>query len=366
MYKLVTFDKEENYIRDFLKIPKELYSKSEIVQNEKEERELLTEKHLLSKYFKIYKFIVYKEMKACARCILTFYPGDDCSYIGFFESINDSECTRLLFEEVSRLSRVNKCKKIKGPVDSSFWIKYRLKIDNFDKKAYVSEPYNKEYYLELFLASGYRIAETYVTNYYEKPPMFNYTDKKSKERYDKFISKGYHISSPSENDYDVVIREIYKLLMELYNDFPVFKSISEEDFVQQFGNYRRILDFSFVKVAYYKDIAVGFVISMPDYGNMLYGKIGFVKYVKLLFKKIRSSNYVLLYMGVKPEHCGLGNAMVQTMIKNVQKKRSTAIGALIKEGKVTQGYVYNKIISSNTYALLDYDLRYEDSMPDNM
>lgn len=71
---------------------------------------------------------------------------------------------------------------------------------------------------------------------------------------------------------------------------------------------------------------------------------------------MRSSNYVLLYMGVKPEHCGLGNAMAQTVIKNVQKKRSTTIGALIKEGKVTQKYVGSKIITSNTYALLEYDL----------
>lgn len=141
--------------------------------------------------------------------------------------------------------------------------------------------------------------------------------------------------------------------MGLYKNFPVFKSISEEDFSQQFGSYKHILDFSFVKIAYYNKEAVGFVIGMPDYGNMLYGKLGVLKYVKLFLKKIRSSNYVVLYMGVKPEHSGLGNAMAYTMIKNVQKKRATTIGALIKEGKVTQGYVNNKIISSNTYVLLE-------------
>lgn len=356
MYNLITFDKEENYINDFLKIPKELYSSRDIVQNEKEERELLLEVHLLSKYFKIYKLIVYSGRSACARCILTIYPGDDYSCIGFFESINDIECSKLLFEEASRLSRTNKCKKIVGPIDCSFWIKYRLKINNFDRKSYVSEPYNKDYYLELFLAGRYKIVETYVSNYYKKPPMFNYVDKKSMERYNKFTNSGYHIISPREKDYDIVIREIYKLLMELYKNFPVFKSISEEDFLQQFGNYKHILDFSFVKIAYYNKEAVGFVIGMPDYGNMLYGNLGFLKYVKLFLKKIRSSNYVLLYMGVKPEHRGLGNAMACTIIKNVQKKRATTIGALIKEGKVTQGYVNNKIISSNTYALLEYDL----------
>ena len=356
MYKLIKFDKEGNYIKDFLALPKELYSKSDIVQNEKEERDILLENHLLSKYFKIYKLLVYKEMKVAARCILTIYPNDQCAYIGFFECIKDTECSKLLFEEASRLSRDNKCNKIIGPVDCSFWIKYRLKFDNFNKKPYVSEPYNKEYYLEQFLAGGYRVVETYVSNYYDKLPRFNYTNKKCKDRYDEFISKGYEISSPKVKDYDIVIRKIYKLLIELFKDFPVFKTIKEEDFVQLFASYQRILDFSFVKLAYYKGEAVGFVIGMPDYGNMLYGKIGLLKYGKILFKKTRSSNYVVLYMGVSPEHVGLGNAMGHTLIKNVQRKRATSIGALIKAGKVTQRYVNNKITSSNTYVLLEYDL----------
>ena len=356
MYKLIRFDKEENYIKDFLVIPKKLYSTGDIVQNEKEERELLLEKHVLSKYFKIYKLIVFNNGSACARCVVTIYPGDEYSCIGFFESINDVECSKLLFEEASRISKSNKCNKIKGPIDCSFWIKYRLKLNNFEGKSYVSEPYNKEYYLKLFLAGGYKIVETYVSNYYKKPPMFNYINKKSKERYEKFTSEGYQIISPKEKDYDIVIREIYKLLMELYKDFPVFKSLSEEDFLEHFGSYRHILDFSFVKMAYYNEEAVGFVIGMPDYGNMLYGKLGLIEYAKLFLKKIRSSNYVILYMGVEPEHYGLGNAMSQTIITNIQKKRATSIGSLIKEGKVTQRYVNNKIVLSNTYALLEYEI----------
>lgn len=356
MYKLIVFDKEENNIKDFLALPRELYSKKEIVQNEREEKQLLKEEHLLSRYFKIYKMLVYSENKPCARCILTVYPDDDCSYIGFFESINDIECAKLLFDEAGRISRENKCTRIMGPVDASFWIKYRLKVNNFDKRAYVSEPYNKEYYLELFLAGGYRIAETYVSNYYKRLPAFNYMDRKCMKRYENFINKGYDISSPYERDFDTAIRKIYRLLMELYKNFPIFKNIDEEDFVKHFESYRHILDFSFVKLACYNGEAVGFVIGMPDYGNMLYSKIGFLKYIRIVLKRIRSSNYVVLYMGVLPEHRGLGNAMVQTLIRNSQKKRSTTIGALIREGKATQGYVSDKITSSNKYVLLEHGL----------
>ena len=57
-------------------------------------------------------------------------------------------------------------KKIIGPVDASFWNKYRLKINYFENKPYTSEPYNKEYYLKLFQDNGYEIIEHYISNKY--------------------------------------------------------------------------------------------------------------------------------------------------------------------------------------------------------
>lgn len=356
MYTLIAFDQEETYCNDFIALPKKLYSSREIVQNEKEERELLLGNHVLSKYFKLYKFLVYHDNKVVARCIITIYPNDDCAYLGFFESIEDTKCSSLLFQKAKDIARMNHCVKIMGPMDASFWIRYRLKTNHFNRKPYVSEPYNKSYYLDLFLAGGYQVAETYVSNYYKRPPLFRSFDRKSKARYEEFMQKGYTLVSPSVKEYDSAIRSIYQMIMELYQDFPLFKSIREEDFVKLFNSYQYILDFSFVKIAYDQGKAVGFVIAMPDYHNLLYGKIDILTYGKVFLKKIRSSNYVILYLGVKPEHRGLGNAIGKTIIDQLKLKRATSIGSLIKEGKVTKGYGFNIITSRNTYALLECKL----------
>lgn len=351
-YRLIRFEKEENYINDFLRLPKKLYSKRDIVQNEKEESDLLLGRHVLSKYFVLHKLIVYNKDVPCARCVITIYPGDTVAYLGLFESIDDFNCAKLLFDEGKRISIENKCNKIQGPVDASFWVRYRLKTSGFQKKVFVAEPNNKDYYLKLFLDAGYEICERYISNYYKRLPTLWFNNKKAKDRYNRFISKGIKIITPKAKDFDVIIKDIYNLLMELYSDFPVFKPISHEDFVKYFSNYRYILDYSFVKLAYHKGNAVGFIIGMPDYGNMLYRRLSFIDYIKLFLKRIRSKNYVILYMGVKKEYRGLGNAMIQTLFKNVQRKRSHTIGALIKEGKATGQYVSNEIISNNTYVLL--------------
>jgi hypothetical protein len=124
-----------------------------------------------------------------SRCVLTIYPDDTTSYIGFFESINDVECAKLLFEKAKEISIENNCSKILGPVDSSFWIKYRLKTNNFSRKVFVGEPGNREYYLGLFLACGYKVYGTYISNYYNKLPLAGYGDRKCSERYERFRSQ---------------------------------------------------------------------------------------------------------------------------------------------------------------------------------
>jgi len=75
-----------------------------------------------------------------------------------------------MFCVAEKLAHENNLTKLIGPVDASFWIKYRLKVNLFDRLPYVSEPYNKDYYLNLFLGSGFVIEERYISNIYKKLP----------------------------------------------------------------------------------------------------------------------------------------------------------------------------------------------------
>ena len=61
MIEVVEFQFEEKYIKDFLKLPQLLYGKDDLMEDKKSVEEILRENHILSKYFKIYKFVVYKD-----------------------------------------------------------------------------------------------------------------------------------------------------------------------------------------------------------------------------------------------------------------------------------------------------------------
>ena len=58
--RIVEFNKEEENITDFINLAKKLYTKPTLMEDEKTMRQLLLEKHPLSKYFKLNKFCNYK------------------------------------------------------------------------------------------------------------------------------------------------------------------------------------------------------------------------------------------------------------------------------------------------------------------
>ncbi len=330
-------------VNDFLLLPRLLYNKKKLVQNEREERQLLSAEHILSKYFSFTGFVCYQDGEPCARCAVTVYPEKDCAYIGFFECINDKQAAKLLFDCAEKFAFEQGRQILVGPVDASFWIKYRMKANVFEDRAYFSEPYNKDYYKDLWESSGYEVDERYISNKYERFSKSDLNNKRFNNRYNEFIKKGYEISSPEKKDWDKVVGEVYGLIIDLYSGFSVFSYISEEDFRKLFSSLKFILDFSMVKMAYLNGEAVGFFIGSPDYKNRLCGKIGLKELLYILLKRLKSKNYVMLYLGVKDKHLGLGKAMTQTIIRNVYKKNATSIGAFIKKGKVTEKYAAEKV-----------------------
>lgn len=351
--KCIQFEQEKKYIKDFLELPKKLYTKDTNMENPGEVEKLLRGIHPLSKYFTLHKFLVYRQAEVMGRFVITTYPEDENAYIGFFECVDDREAAGVLFHQASRYAKqIGKCKLI-GPVDASFWIKYRLKINLFDKPPYTGEPYNKDYYLKLFRDNGFEISQHYTSNIYNRletaEPLYD-------NRYSAFVEKGYQIISPNIQDYDQVIRELYDLITELYSDFPIYKEVSYQDFAAVFSDYRYIINMSMVRMAYYNGEAVGFFISVPDYGNRVYHLKRVRNLLHIFSIKKKPKRYIMLYMGVLSAHRGLGKALVGSIMEELRKSGLPSIGALARDGKITQKYGEEHIEQCYEYVLLEREV----------
>ena len=349
----IRFEHERKYIKDFLELPKILYTKETNMENPKEIEELLRGKHPLSNYFSLHKFLVYDKGKVVGRFVLTTYPDDEVAYIGFFECINEKAVAMRIFQEADVYTKQWGKKKLVGPVYASFWIKYRLKINLFDKQPYTGEPYNKDYYFQLFKDNGFVVSQHYTSNIYSKVDVVEgiYED-----RYNNFLRRGYEIISPEIEDFEKVIQELYKLITDLYSDFPIYKEVSYKDFAKVFSDYRYIINMSMVKMAYYNGKAVGFFISVPDYGNRVYHLRRLKNLMEVFLLKKKPKRYIMLYMGVHTQHCGLGKALVGSNMKELKQSGLPSIGALARDGKITQKYGEEHIEQCYEYVLMEKEL----------
>lgn len=335
--------------QDFLSLPSQLYGHKYITQDTATEIQLINGTHPLSKYFTFHAYVIYKNNAPVARFALTHYP-DKTLYIGFFECVKERGVAKYLFEQADILAKKMKASSLIGPVDASFWIKYRLKTNRFNERPYTAEPYNLDYYKDYFDQNGFEVTDRYVSNDYR-----NFLTKKRyskfSEHYKVFKKKDYKIIGINKHNFERSIKDIYDMLMELYSDFPVFKPLSYEDFYKIFYPMQFISSPYFAKIAYYNNKPAGFVITLPNYDNLL-TNITFWAKIRIALKRVRSKNYVMLYMGVRPEHRGLSRAFIKVTVTNLYLRLSPLIGALIHEGKPTENIAPESIDDIFEYVLM--------------
>ena len=352
--KYKKFEYENEAIREFVKLPRKLYDKNTNTEDAKQMKDLLLDRHILSKYFHLDKFLIYDKNKVVGRFCITTYKNDENAYIGFFECINDNKIANYLFKVAYDFAKEKGYKRIIGPVDASFWIKYRLKINMFEYEPYTNEPYNKEYYYRLFLENDYNVIQHYTSNKF--PIIENaYFNGKFEDRYNEFKKKGYEIISPNIKEYEKILNELYYLITDLYSDFPIYKNIAIEDFKEIFCSYKSVIRTEMFKMAYFEDKPVGFFISIPNYYNKVYN-LNLIKIFDILKLKKKPKEYVMLYMGVDRNHRGLGKALVWSIEEELKKNQLPSIGALARDGKITQEYEKELIKEQYEYVLLERDI----------
>jgi GNAT superfamily N-acetyltransferase len=359
MYELhEVVDKETGTLLDgFLRLPRSLYTPQDCPQDERTERALLAGTHPLSDLFTFKAYVVCDARDSgrgvVARFALTIYPDDDTLYFGFFESVNDQTVAAYLFDFVQSYAREHGFTRIVGPVNASFWIGYRLKTNAFGRPPQYGEPYNKEYYQALLESNGMNITERYISNQYRRAPFLLPDTMQYRARLHTAQQKRYVIRNSSAQSFNEDMDTVFNLITELYSDFPVYKAISKGAFRRLFSGLRYVVDYHMVKIASYQGEPVGFLIGVPDYSNMLNGPLGAVDKLRLMAKRIRSDNYIFLYIGVRPEHRGLGKAIAQTAIKEVYLRHARTCIALTKEERVNSKYIANMIESTFEYVLME-------------
>lgn len=337
-------------IQAFLDFPDQLYESEYRTEKKGELCALLEERHILSRYFTFFPLLVREDGRLLARCVLTVYPGDETAYLGFFESRDDQEAVARLFAFAEEVAREHGCLALEGPMNASFWLGYRMKVSHFGEKPYFTELYQHAYYPALWEANGFTKAAAYHSNVYA-PVDGAMPDEKYRTRFEQFQEQGYTLRSPSRRSFPEDFRAVAQMIRELFRAFPVYKPIRTSEFLDLFAGMKVILNYRYVKLAFDRNgRAAGFVIAVPDYGELVSKeKLRVRDTFRMLYTKWTTRRYVILYMGVRPGHEGLGSALVYSLMEEFRQKRIQAISSYIQEGKVSGSYVFASVVGQREY-----------------
>ena len=233
------------------------------------------------------------------------------AFFGFFESIDDPEISRALFEAVVEWARARGMTRILGPMNPTTNDECGLLVEGFDSPPVLMMTYNPAYYLTLFADSGLTKARdllAYRIVLAEKP-----LSRLSR------LADGFSRRQP-----DLSIRPIRKKTLkadltkvkEVYNaaweDNWGFVPMTDGDIDFMAARLKPLLVEDLVLLAENAKEPVGFMMSLPDYneamqplkGKLLTPKVfGFLAYL-LGWKKPKMTR--LITLGIKKAYRSRG------------------------------------------------------------
>lgn len=187
--------------------------------------------------------------------------------IGFFECVDDKQCSQLLFNTAKEWLRQKGMQAMDGPINLGENLNYwGLLVEGF-KSPSLGMNYNFPYYEKLFDSYGFQKLYDQYTNLLDATvPM--------PERFTRIADRIMHnpkysfrhIEKGHFKKYAGDLREIYN---DAWSDFENFTPIELETIVESFMQMKPIIDERIIWFAYCNDEPVAFVVCLPDVNQVL-------------------------------------------------------------------------------------------------
>lgn len=268
--------------------------------------------------------------------------NEKSGFFGFFESENNPETAKALFDSAEQYLRNAGMNKCLGPANPSSNDEYGLLVDGFDRPPVMLMTYNPPYYSRLIEQNGYT----------KHNDLFAWLLSQQTAKSDKLV----RVTNAMRERQKVTIRTIRKdhfdedvaLVKQIYNtawnnDGFVPLTDAEMDFMVK--DLKQVYDPELVLFAEVNGTPVGFALSLPDINQALFkgpkiprGIMNLpVAVWRLLTKKKAIDTVRILILGVLKEYRGRGvDAMLYLETMDRAKKKGYEFGeaSWVQEGNI--------------------------------
>ncbi|MBS4015424.1 MAG: hypothetical protein KGZ86_03205 [Candidatus Latescibacteria bacterium] len=317
--------------QDFIGLPWTIYKDNQywIPPLKSEVKEILnTEKNPFWEHARREMFLVRDDKKTVGRIVAIIddnhnqFHEDNIGFFGFYESINDFEVAKLLYDSAKKWLQDNKKDAMRGPLNPSQNDEIGFLLEGFDKPPVVMMTYTPPYYLDLSERYGFKKAKdlyALLKNAREPVPerierMVEIIRKKSRVKVRTVDMK--HFNRDLRH-----LKDIYNAAWEKNWGFV---PMTDKEIDLTAKKIKQFIDPGLVVFAEVDDKPVGVVVTIPDINQVLKrlnGKLGLIEMVKFLYYRRKIDGTRALIGGIKKEfrQSGIISLLFYESIKHAQK-----------------------------------------------
>ncbi len=226
---------------------------------------------------------------------------------GFFESIDDFEVAKALFDVAYTWLKEHGADKMRGPLSPSQNDECAFLLEGYDSPPVMMMSYNPPYYLTLTEKYGMKKGKDLYAFYKSHKTAPSPQIQIAVDR----LKKNPNIST---RHFDMKrVKEEAHLIKELYNESWQknwgFSPMTDKEFDLMVDELKKVADPHLIWFAFYKDDPAGVAITLPDYNHVfqkLNGKLGLIGIIKFLRYKRKIVGTRAIVFGFKQKYRRFG------------------------------------------------------------
>ncbi len=251
-------------------------------------------------------FICYKARKAVARTAVVINRlheqkfGLKVAFFGFFESANDKEAVRHLFEEVEEYCKSEKVEFLEGPFNPNHYSELGLQASGYGTSPSFFQTYNPEYYHVLLMGVGFHVSARMITAKNER--IRDYVLQCYGVRTPTTESQGFTVRSLILSDLKRELERIREVFNDAFSSNWHFLPASREEYEFSTKFLRLVSSPELIKIVEHGGEPVAVLMCVWDINPLLrkmYGKVGPVKYFRFLRERKRIRELIIYAVGIK-------------------------------------------------------------------
>ncbi|HEU5062869.1 MAG TPA: hypothetical protein VFT79_06920 [Solirubrobacterales bacterium] len=251
------------------------------------------------------------------------YQGGNDAMFGFFETAEDPEVARALFDAATEWAAGKGRARILGPMDFTTNDEIGILIEGFERQPMILEPWHPPYYQRLIEAEGF--AKTMDVLMWE----LRMGELKEGEKFDPSIheaaekalhDEGITIRNMRRRDMAAEVRRFMDVYNEAWGSNWGFVPITDAEVEFQAKNLKQVLDEEWTFIAEKEGEVVGAALTLPDINQVmakLNGRLLPFGWAKFLLGRRKIDRLRVFALGVKHDyrHTGVAAGLYLEHIK---------------------------------------------------